>query len=216
VLYVRTKPCSKAKCCPTIAVAVLALTMLFGTTAAGQDLASIKKVDASTPRGIQIKMAEAAAPKEITSAATMLVLGKKGYEVVREGSNGFTCLIQRQTPETMEPECFDREGSKTTLEKVKFVEVQRSKGIDEKEISRQVEAGYTTGKFKAPSKPGIVYMLSPYNRVLSPATNTITEFPGHLMFYAPYLTKNDIGHGDGAPYLTAPGKPTNLMVVVPR
>ena len=35
------------------------------------------------------------------------------------------------------------------------------------------------------------------------------------MFYAPYLTEKDLGSGPGAPYLTAPGDPANVMVVVP-
>jgi hypothetical protein len=185
------------------------------TLAGAQDLGSIETVDASTPREIQIKIAEAAAPKEVSSKATILVLGKNGYEVARKGTNGFTCMIDRQLPNTMEPECFDAEGSVTTVKKVMFVEEQRAKGVSEEQIERQVETGYKRGRFKAPRRAGIVYMMSPYNRVLNPQNKQIIRFPGHLMFYAPNLTEKDIGTGDSAPYLSNPGKPDNLMIVVP-
>ena len=82
-------------------------------------------------------------------------------------------------------------------------------------IKLEKEAGYKIKRFLAPRKPGIVYMMSPHNRVFDPSQGKIIAFPGHLMFYAPYLTAKDVGSGKGAPYLTAPGKPDNLMVVVP-
>jgi hypothetical protein len=116
----------------------------------------------------------------------------------------------------VEPECYDAEGSATTLKVTRFIEAQRAKGVSEEEIEKQVAAGYKSGRFKAPRRPGIVYMLSPYNRVFDPNTKKIVRFPGHLMFYAPYLTAKDVGTGDGAPYLTAPGEPDNLMVVIPK
>lgn len=79
-----------------------------------------------------------------------------------------------------------------------------------------MEAGYKSGRFKAPQRPGIVYMLSPYNRVFDPQRQQVIHFPGHLMFHAPYLTDKDVGKGEGAPYLTNPGKADNLMVVIPK
>src|SRR5262245_17587706 len=94
------------------------------------------RIDASTPHDVQIRIAEAAAPKQVSSAATILVLGKNGYEVARVGTNGFTCLINRERPDTMEPECYDAEGSVTTLKVTRFVEAQRAKGISEEEIEK--------------------------------------------------------------------------------
>ena len=82
-------------------------------------------------------------------------------------------------------------------------------------IDKRIEQKYRTGKFIAPRKPGLVYMLSDHNYVFDPARQEVIHFPGHLMFYAPYLKASDIGSGPGAPFLTHPGKPDNLMVVVP-
>jgi hypothetical protein len=96
-----------------------------------------------------------------------------------------------------------------------YVEEQRAKGVSDKRIENAVKAGYKSGKFRAPSKPGIVYMLSDYNQVLDPETGKIIHFPGHLMFYAPYATEKTVGSGEGAPYIVHPGEPDALMIVVP-
>jgi hypothetical protein len=59
-------------------------------------------------------------------------------------------------------------------------------------------------------------MLSRHNYVFDPGRNAVIHFPGHLMFYAPYATQNDVGSGPGAPYIVAPGTPDALMIVGPR
>jgi hypothetical protein len=87
--------------------------------------------------------------------------------------------------------------------------------MSEEEIERSVKTAYKSGKFRPPSKTGIVYMLSDYNFVLNPETGKVIHFSGHLMFYAPYATEKTVGSGDGAPYLVHPGEPDALMIVVP-
>ena len=96
-----------------------------------------------------------------------------------------------------------------------FIEEQRAAGVDEAAIQKQVDEGYKSGRFVAPRKPGVVYMLSPHNYVFDPGRKQIIHFPGHLMFYAPYATEKEIGSGPGAPFIVAPGTPRALMVVVP-
>ena len=179
------------------------------------DAQDIPHVDANTPRETQIRIAQSAGPKEVAEHADIYVLGKNGYELAVKGTNGFTCAIERQMPETMEPECYDREGSRTTFLARVFVEKQRARGASEEQIEKQLDAGYKSGRFKAPSKPGIVYMLSDSNHVFDPDAKKIIHFPGHLMFYAPYATKEKVGEGAGAPYIVNPGKPDALLIVVP-
>jgi hypothetical protein len=131
-----------------------------------------------------------------------------------EGSNGFTCIITRDQPDTMSPECYDAAGTPSVKVQL-FIEEERAKGTKEADIASAVEDRYRRGIFGPPTRPGIVYMLSDYNFVVDPGTQKITHIPGHLMFYAPYLGVKDVGEGAGAPYLTNPGQPDNLMVVVP-
>ena len=78
---------------------LLSVAALF-SSAAAQDkpqepTREVHLVTASTPRERQIALALSAAPTEVSSKAAVYVLGPKGYEKVREGTNGFSCLIER-------------------------------------------------------------------------------------------------------------------------
>ena len=181
-----------------------------------------KVYDASVPRERQIALAESAAPAEVSSKATVYILGPKGDEKVREGTNGFSCFVGRHfvkpTETSVEPACFDAEGSRTILLVYLRQEELRSSGKSEAEIKADVANGYKEGRLKYPSKPGFLYMMSSENRL--PSSNGATaSFPPHLMFYAPNMTTKDIGF-ESQPQLnylgmTHPGAGDNLIVVVP-
>jgi hypothetical protein len=174
--------------------------------------------DFSLPREEKIKLAEGAAPPEISSKATVLILERTGYVRAREGTNGFSCFVDRQTPLNSEPTCFDAEGSATTLPARIFAEEQRAQGKSEEQINTAIEAGYKAGKFKAPRKPGIVYMMSPSIYLYISEKNHLVHAPPHLMFYAPYATDKDIGAPAPAanmPHLIRAGKPDAYIIVVP-
>jgi hypothetical protein len=175
--------------------------------------------DFSLPREEKIKLAESAAPPEISGKATVYVLDQTGYVKVREGSNGFSCFVDRQAPVNLEPTCFDAEGSATTLLSRLFAEQQRAKGENEEQIKAKIDQGYKSGKFKAPQKPGIAYMLSDKGYLLNPVNHQLVHIPPHLMFYAPYATDKDIGSppaGAGMPRLIRAGQPDAVMIVLPR
>src|ERR1700677_2576716 len=176
----------------------------------------------SASREQKIQLAMSAAPAEVSSNAAVYILGPKGYEKVREGTNGFSCFVGRHfvkpTETTVEPTCFDAEGSRTILLVYLRQEELRSSGKSEAVIKADVANGYKEGRLKYPSKPGFLYMMSGENRL--PSGNGATaSFPPHLMFYAPNMTTKDIGF-DSQPQLdylgmTHPGAGDNLIVVVP-
>jgi hypothetical protein len=175
--------------------------------------------DFSLPREEKIKLAESAAPAEISSRAAVYLLERTGYIKVREGTNGFSCFVDRQTPLNSEPTCFDAEGSATTLPTRFYVEEQRAKGKNEEQIKAEIDEGYKKGKYKAPSKPGIVYMMSDSVYILIPGTNKLAHVPPHLMFYAPYATEKDIGSPPSAanmPRLIRAGQPDAYIIVIPE
>ena len=174
----------------------------------------ISRIDANTPVALQVALAESAGPP-VAGDAAVYVLGPSGYVRVRESKNGFTCLVSRERVDTLEPECFDAEGSRTTVPVRLFIEAERARGVPEETIRQAVAEGYRSERFRAPQKPGIVYMLSAHNHVFDPGEKRVIHFPGHLMFYAPYATAKDVGEGPGAPYIVAPGTPHALLVVVP-
>jgi hypothetical protein len=179
-------------------------------------------VTASTPRERQIELASSAAPTEISSKATVYILGSKGYEKIREGTNGFSCLIERSFVETTQtssaPACFDAEGSRTIMLAYLRREELRAQGKSEAEIKDDIAQGYKDGRFKVPG-PGFLYMMSNENYVYNSQSKESGFVPPHLMFYAPYKTAKDLGYESISPtmvpYLTYPG-PEGLMVVAAK
>ena len=195
---------------------------IVATRSSGQDPAKPEaRFDASVPRERQIQLALSAAPAGVSSNASVYILGPKGYEKVREGTNGVSCLVSRSfdgiREVTVEPMCFDPEGSRTLLQVHLHTEVLRATGISEPEIAADIANGYKEGRFKAPGKPGLVYMMSGENYLYNVAAHQGGPFPGHLMFYAPYMTAKDLGYASAAtvPFLSKPGQPDTFMIVVP-
>lgn len=194
-------------------------------SAAGNAGANPSRFDASVPRAKQIELAMGAAPREISSRATIYVLSSRGFEVARTGSNGFSCLVDRQVQGkagiTLEPKCFDPEGTRTFLPVSLRTEALRAQGKTESQIADEIAASYKRGVFHAPRKPGLIYMMSRYNVIaLGPNGTNIKPVPGHLMFYAPYMTLKDLGYDANSrnmlPVLVDPGTPFAMMIVVPK
>jgi len=79
----------------------------------------VRWIDASLSRDQQISIALSAGPEEDANKATVYVLRPKGYEKAREGTNDASCLVGRHfvkpTETTIEPICYDPEGSGTLL-----------------------------------------------------------------------------------------------------
>jgi hypothetical protein len=194
---------------------LVSLSLLLAAPVDASALAAVRRVDAQTPPEVQMALALSAGPP-VADKATVYVLGPKGYSKLREGSNGFSCIVQRQRLDEIAPQCFDAEGSRTTLQPLLFVEEQRALGVADAEIEKALAAGYKSGQFKPPSKPGLVYMLSPYNYLWDTDAKKIVNFPGHLMFYCPYASSREVGTGPDAPYVVNPGKADALMIVIPR
>jgi hypothetical protein len=45
-------------------------------------------------KNAEIQLARSAAPDSISRDATILVLGRQGYETAVEGKNGFVCMVE--------------------------------------------------------------------------------------------------------------------------
>ena len=206
---------------------VLSIAVL-SCSAADQDTSKeptkeVQLVGASTPRERQIELALSAAPTAVSSKAAVYILGAKGYEKVREGTNGFSCLMMRSFMGTMQtssaPACFDAEGSRTLMLTYLRREEMRAEGKSEAEIKDDIAKGFEEGRFKAPG-PGFLYMMSNENYVYDDQSKESGIVPPHLMFYAPYKTAKDLGYESISPtmvpHLTQPGKAEALIVVAAK
>src|SRR5207247_86033 len=77
-------------------------------------------------RDAEILLARSAAPDSISSDATILVLGRQGYETAIRGKNVFVCMVERSwmaafdSPEFWNPkvrgaECLNRQAARSIL-----------------------------------------------------------------------------------------------------
>lgn len=167
------------------------------------------------PREEEIALAMSAGPPGITKDATIYILERgKGYIAARNGTNGFACLVNRDQPDTLEPECFDPEGVETIMP----VEMEKAKlrelGMQQEEISAKIAAGYESGIYRAPRKGGVTYMLSTENKVFN--GRSVISYPPHVMIFAPYLKNSDIGadfKDPAMPWVLNEGSPHAYIMV---
>jgi hypothetical protein len=165
------------------------------------------------PRALEIELALSAAPKHLRDEATVWVLDKSGYAIARKGGNAFACVVSRRAGDLF-PVCWDAEGTRSLLP-LDFEDAQlRLSGKSGSEIEAIVTERFKSGQYRAPSRAGIAYMLSPMRyRIDEHGGVTRTTSNPHLMFYGPNLTDADIGGVRGAFVFINRVGPDGMMIV---
>ncbi|MEZ5920089.1 MAG: hypothetical protein R3C60_01930 [Parvularculaceae bacterium] len=146
------------------------------------------------PEACETSLALSAAPEYLRAGAGLLILTKTGYQTARTTSNNFTCIVNRDDPRVLKPTCFDAEGTETIIPKIVTFARCMLDGQSVEEINETLKAEFDEEVLVSPRRPGVAYMLSRYNRPVNPRTGELGFFPPHVMFYAPNLTNDDIGH----------------------
>jgi hypothetical protein len=165
------------------------------------------------PRDLEIELALSAAPKHLRDGAAVLVLASNGYTNTRPGSNAFTCIVSRLQGDFF-PVCFDAEGTRTMLPLYVDDAKLRLGGQSNSEIDRHIAEGFKEGRYQAPARPGVAYMLSPMRYKIDEDGRVVrTPSAPHIMFYAPYLTDADIGGVRGAVAFINKSGPHGMIIV---
>lgn len=184
-------------------------------------------------RDAEIALARSAAPSSVAKDATVMVLGRHGYETAVEGKNGFVCNVDRSwmdqfenspefwNPKRRGPVCYNPQAARTllpiTLIRTKLALAGKSKA----EINEGMKAAIEKGELPALEPGGMAYMLSKQGFLNSKCGNCAP----HLMFYVPVKDARTWGAGalsSGLPVLLAPhfnGAPepvTEFIVPVPE
>jgi len=177
---------------------------------------STPQVPPAMEREREIAMALSACPQSVASKAAVYVLDKSGYVKVRDSQNGFTAIVQHSLLTSREPQCMDEEGTRTFLPRMLKVAELRAQGKSPDEINRFVAEAVANRVFPAPSRPGVIYMLSTENVVPKPKADGLTTFPAHVMFYGTHLTNADLGldgNLSGPAFVVNEGNPHALIIV---
>ena len=96
--------------------------------------------------------------------------------------------------QTLRPTCWDAEGSATILPVMLRVGELLANRKSADEVKRDIDAGFSEGRYASPHKAGIAYMLQGDVQI-DPKTQAINSrsFPPHYMIYAPGVSNADIG-----------------------
>jgi hypothetical protein len=156
----------------------LALSLSMGRQAQAQDAKSsypsMAPVDQYLilDRNAEIALARTAAPPSISNDATVLVLGRHGYETAVEGKNGFVCLVERAwngafdgdrgfwNPKNRGPDCYNPAAARTVLPIILMRAKLALAGKSKDEIHERMKAAVEK-KELPPLEPGaMAYMLS--------------------------------------------------------
>jgi hypothetical protein len=165
------------------------------------------------PRELEIELAVNAAPKHLRGGATVLVFDSTGYVRARPGSNAFTCLVTRRGGDLF-PVCWDAEGARSLLPIDLDAATLRLSGASNADIERTIVDRFSEGRYRAPSKTGVAYMLSPLRYRLDEKGQATRSNPlPHIMFYGPFLTDADVGGVRGSLVFMNKVGPDGMIIV---
>jgi len=177
------------------------------------------------PVDLETDFALSSLPLHARQGATVYLLDPgKGYYIARKGSNGFVCFTVRTEWERGEfrndlatPISFDAEGARTIFPVYADVEAMRASGkFTAQQIKDTIASRFHKKYYKAPSRPGISYMIAPIMRTYDGSSSeVVTMSIPHYMFYAPYLSESDIGGNstNGGPLVLGDGGPHGYIIV---
>jgi hypothetical protein len=149
-------------------------------------------------RNAEIALARSAAPEAISRDATILVLGRHGYETAVEGKNGFVCAVERAwmgpfegdfavnfwNPKVRGPLCFNPPAARSVLpityKRTEMILAGKSKA----QIIDALKAAYENKELPPLEPGGMSYMLSKDQYLTDSGDH---HWMAHLMFYTPLM-----------------------------
>ena len=204
------------------ATAIASFVLLVGLAAAHQVMAQeatpnypkMAPIDQylMADRNAEIALARSAAPDSISRDATILVLGRKGYDTAVEGKNGFVCLVGRgwsgpfDWPEFWNPkiraaDCLNPQAARSIVPifylRAKMVMAGRSKA----EMLSALKAAYENKQLPDLESGAMDYMMSKSSYLTDEGGHNMP----HLMFDTLVKDSKDWGAGaSGSPVMASP------------
>lgn len=176
----------------------LFLALSVSSTGFAAEPPQIEALRTVFPRDTEITLALSGAPPHLRDGAAVYVYGTKGYERVRAGSNGITCLLNRDAfyygARQFKPTCWDDVGASTYVPVMLKVGELLSKGQPSEAIRSAIDSGFAEGEFRVPTIGGVAYMIAgDIDLDLKTGAVLRQTFPGHYMFYALGATTAQLG-----------------------
>ncbi len=155
-------------------------------------------------------LALSALPEQMRSSASVFALTKNGFKKTVDSEGPFTCIVERNHPKSLIPQCVDAAGVDVILPAIMHKTLLGMKGMKPVDVKADFRARADKGEFKKPDSLGVNYMMSSYNYIYLQGPDIIANVPPHLMHYAPNATNQDIkaaanAQRQGLPHINDPG-----------
>lgn len=195
----------------------LALAAAIGVVATSTAAAQSRQgARAPMERQAEIALARSAAPGAVSAGSRVWLWTGERYAIGDSGTTAVNCYVGRPWVPSVEPHCFDAEGSATIMPiQMRRVELYAA-GRNDTETEKQVAEEIRTGRLRLPTKPAMTYMMSAAQQLVSGTGTAVGAWRPHLMIYYPNLT----AAGTGLPGFVAevgfvenPGTPFSAIVV---
>lgn len=163
-------------------------------------------------RKAEIALARSAAPESISRDATVLVLGRKGYETAVEGKNGFVCVVGRSwtgpfdwpefwNPKIMAADCLNPQAARSIVPIFNLRAKMAMAGRSKAEMLQAVKTAYETKQLPDLESGAMDYMMSKSSYLTDEGDHNMP----HLMFDTLVKDGKDWGSGaEGSPVMSSP------------
>jgi hypothetical protein len=143
-------------------------------------------------RQAEISLARSAAPPAISDHATVLVLARRGYETAIEGSNGFTCVVERSwmspfdspdfwNPKLRGPICYNPPATRSILPfTIKTTELALAQ-LSKAQLHARIQTIVANKELPMPEAGAMSYMMSKDGSL----GDGVGHWRPHLMFHVP-------------------------------
>jgi hypothetical protein len=171
-------------------------------------------------RNAEIALARSAAPESISKDAEVMVMGRHGYEIAAQGTNGFVCVVQRSwtagiddpdfwNPKLRAPICFNPAAARTylplTITKTESILAGRTKA----QMFEDIRMGFEKKELPALEIGAMCYMMSKQGYL----NDRDGHWHPHVMFFVPGTETATWGANlDGSPIFGAPAIEDRLTV----
>ena len=164
--------------------------------------AALLAIDAAAEQAVEFhpltelceeSLALSALPLELRDRANVYVWRNGGFEQSISSGGGFHCLVQRNHPDSIIPECVTSTGEHSILQGIIAQTKMTANGLSAEEVAAQSARMIEDGKIGVPTEPGVNYMMSAYNRIYTSNSDSIANIGPHTMFFAPHASNEVIG-----------------------
>lgn len=168
-------------------------------------------------------LALSALPAALRDRASVYVWKDGDFEKTISSDGGFHCVVQRNHPEAIIPECVTSTGEDSILQGIFAQTKMTAMGMSAEDVESKAAEMVESGKLGSPREPGVNYMMSAYNRIYAPRSETMLHIGPHTMFFAPHASSDVVGgsfemaqENHGFPFVAEAGAHSYIMTFTDR